>query len=173
MNELTLELFETIAGAELDEEGRQRVFAWLSALLRMPYLEQREKWNALHLLDSLEKLEGPEGGEPLAPLYRTVRARLCFERPKAWTMDWPENYQVSVDGQNLTPEDLRRRGVGHVDFRLTKPIRNSTEFVVVRRLHAGGRIEVLPEYQVFDTPPVGERHMFHVYGEKAVNHTDR
>ena len=37
-------------------------------------------------------------------------------------MDWPENYQVSVGGESLTPEDLRRRGIGHVDFRLTKPM---------------------------------------------------
>jgi hypothetical protein len=31
-------------------------------------------------------------------------------------MEWPENYQVLINGENLTPEDLRRRGVEHVDF---------------------------------------------------------
>ena len=38
MNELTLELFGAVSGAaELDEAGRQRVFGWLSMLLKMPY----------------------------------------------------------------------------------------------------------------------------------------
>ena len=83
-------------------------------------------------------------------------------------MDWPENYQVSVDGENLTLEDLRRRGIHHVDFRLTKPIRGSIEYTVTRRLHADGTVEIIPDYQVFSAPPIGERHMFHVYGEKAV-----
>lgn len=165
MNELTLELFQTIAGAALDEDGRRRVFGWLSALLKMPYLHAGEKRNALVLLDFLE---GLEGGEPFAPLYRAVRARLRFEEPPAWTMDWPDNYQVTVDGQSLTPEDLRRRGIEHVDFRLTKPIRNSTEYAVVRRLHRDGTVEMIPAYQVFPAPPVGQRHMFHAYGEKAV-----
>ena len=31
-------------------------------------------------------------------------------------MEWPENYQVLINGENLTLEDLRRRGVEHVDF---------------------------------------------------------
>lgn len=164
MNELTLELFQAVAGTALDEDGRQRVFGWLSALLKMPYLDAGEKQNALVLLDYLE---GLEGGEPLAPLYRAARAKLRFKEPPAWTMDWPENYQTTVDGQSLTPEDLRRRGIEHVDFRLTKPIRGSTEYTVTRRLHGDGTVEMIPEYQVFTDPPVGERHMFHAYGEKA------
>lgn len=165
MNELTLELFQTLAGAALDEDGRRRVFGWLSALLKLPYLDAVEKQNALILLDCLE---GLEGGEPFAPLYRAARARLRFERPPLWEMPWPENYQVQAGGQSLTPEELRRRGIEHVDFRLTKPIRNSVEYTVVRRLHGDGTVELLPEYQVFSRKPVGERHMFHAYGEKAV-----
>ena len=44
MNELTLELFGAVSGAaELDEAGRQRVFGWLSMLLKMPYLDEAEK----------------------------------------------------------------------------------------------------------------------------------
>jgi len=165
MNELTLELFQTIAGAALDEDGRQRVFGWLSALMKMPYLDAGEKLNALILLDYLE---GLAGGEPFEGLYRAVRAKLSFERPPLWEMEWPENYQARADGQSLTPEDLRRRGIEHVDFHLTKPIRNSIEYTVIRRLHGDGAVEIIPEYQVFTTPPAGERHMFHVYGEKAV-----
>lgn len=165
MNELTLELFQTLAGAALDEDGRRRVFGWLSALLKLPYLDAVEKQNALILLDYLE---GLEGGEPFAPLYRAARARLRFEQPPLWEMAWPENYQVQAGGQSLTPEELRRRGIEHVDFRLTKPIRNSVEYTVVRRLHGDGTVELLPEYQVFSRKPVGERYMFHAYGEKAV-----
>lgn len=169
MNELILELFQTVsAQPELNEEGRQRVFGWLSALLSIPYLDPAEKGNALVLLDFLEELPG---GEVFAPLCRAARTRLRFELPETWQMDWPENYQVSVNGESLTPEDLRRRGIEHVDFRLTKPIRGSIEYTITRRIHAGGTVELLPEYQVFTSPPVGERHMFHAYGEKAVgNH---
>ena len=166
MNGLTLELFEAIAGQPLDEERRQMAFGWLSALLKMPYLDESEKKNALILLDYLESAEG---GEVFAPLYRAARARLAFERPPQWDMDWPENYQVLVNGETLTPEDLRRRGIEHVDFRLTKPIRDSVEYTFTRRLHSDGQVEILPEYEVFSAPPVGERHLFHVYGEKAVN----
>ncbi len=83
-------------------------------------------------------------------------------------MEWPENYQVLINGENLTPEDLRRRGVEHVDFWLNKPIRNSLEYSYTRRLHSDGRVEPLYEYQVFSAPPVGERHIFNTYGEKAV-----
>ena len=166
MNGLTLELFEAIAGRPLDEERRQMAFGWLSALLKMPYLDESEKKNALILLDYLESAEG---GEVFAPLYRAARARLAFERPPQWDMDWPENYQVLVNGETLTPEDLRRRGIEHVDFRLTKPIRSSMECTVTRRLHADGTVEIVPDYQVFSAPPIGERHMFHVYGEKAVD----
>lgn len=167
MNELILELFQAVsAQPELDEEGRQRVFGWLSALLAIPYLDPVEKKNALTMLDFLE---GLPGGEVFAPLYRAARTKLRFETPETWTMDWPENYQVSVNGENLTPEDLRRRGIDHVDFRLTKPIRNSVEYAVTRRLHADGAVEILPDYQVFSAAPTGERHMFHIYGEKAVS----
>lgn len=166
MNELTLALFEAIAGAELDEERRQMVFGWLSALLKMPWLDEDGKRNALTLLDYLE---ATEGGEVFAPLYRAARAKLSFTHPPCWEMPWPENYQVLVDGEALTPEDLRRRGIEHVDFRLNKPIRNSMESIVVRRLHSDGTVELLHEYQVFPAPPVGERHLFHVYGEKAVS----
>ena len=162
----TLELFEAIAGQRLDQERRQMVFGWLSALLKMPWLDDSEKHNALILLDYLESAEG---GEVFAPLYRAARARLAFERPPAWEMDWPENYQVVVNGENLTPEDLRRRGIPNVDFRLTKPIRGSMEYTLTRRLHSDGRVELLHEYQAFPAPPVGERHLFHVYGEKAVS----
>lgn len=108
MNELTLELFRTISGAALDEEGRQMVFGWLSALLKMPYLDDTERKNALVLLDYLETLEG---GEVFAPLYRAARATLSFDAPKPWNMEWPENYRVEVNGEVLTPEDLWRRGV--------------------------------------------------------------
>lgn len=167
MNELILELFQAVsAQPELDEQGRQQVFGWLSALLGIPYLDPAERENALVLLDFLE---GMPGGEVFAPLYRAAQTKLRFEMPETWTMDWPENYQVSVNGENLTPEDLRRRGIEHVDFRLTKPIRNSMESIVVRRLHSDGTVELLHEYQVFPAPPVGERHLFHVYGEKAVS----
>ena len=170
MNGLTLELFEAIAGRPLDEERRQMAFGWLSALLKMPYLDESEKKNALILLDYLESAEG---GEVFAPLYRAARARLAFERPPQWDMDWPENYQVLVNGEGLTPGDLRRRGVEHVDFRLTKPIRNSVEHTFTRRLHSDGRVEILPEYEVFSAPPVGERRLFHVYGEKAVSRNNQ
>ena len=170
MNGLTLELFEAIAGQPLDEERRQMAFGWLSALLKMPYLDESEKKNALILLDYLESAEG---GEVFAPLYRTARAKLAFERPPQWDMDWPENYQVLVNGEGLTPGDLRRRGVEHVDFRLTKPIRNSVEHTFTRRLHSDGRVEILPEYEVFSAPPVGERRLFHVYGEKAVSRNNQ
>ena len=163
MNELTLELFETVT--ELDEAGRQMVFGWLSALLKMPYLDETERKNALVMLDYLEALEG---GEVFAPMYRKARAKLSFEAPEPWNMEWPENYQVSVNGESLSPEDLRRRGIPHVDFRLNKPIRSSLEYSLTRRIHSDGRIELLPEYQVFTAPPVGERHLFHAYGEKAV-----
>lgn len=166
MNELIFELFQTVSDKpELDEEGRRQVFSWLSALLSIPYLDPLEKKNALLLLDFLEEVSG---GEVFAPLYRAARTKLSFETPESWAMDWPENYQVSVNGENLTLEDLRRRGIEHVDFRLTKPIRGSVEYTVTRRLHADGTAEILPEYQVFNAPPIGERHMFHVYGEKAV-----
>ena len=166
MNELIFELFQTVSDKpELDEEGRRQVFSWLSALLSIPYLDPLEKKNALLLLDFLEEVSG---GEVFAPLYRAARTKLSFETPESWTMDWPENYQVSVNGENLPLEDLRRRGIEHVDFRLTKPIRGSVEYTVTRRLHADGTAEILPEYQVFNAPPIGERHMFHVYGEKAV-----
>ena len=170
MNGLTLELFEAIAGQPLDEERRQMAFGWLSALLKMSYLDASEKKNALILLDYLESAEG---GEVFAPLYRAARARLAFERPPQWDMDWPENYQVLVNGEGLTPGDLRRRGVEHVDFRLTKPIRNSVEHTFTRRLHSDGRVEILPEYEVFSAPPVGERRLFHVYGEKAVSRNNQ
>ena len=170
MNGLTLELFEAIAGRPLDEERRQMAFGWLSALLKMSYLDASEKKNALILLDYLESAEG---GEVFAPLYRTARAKLAFERPPQWDMDWPENYQVLVNGEGLTPGDLRRRGVEHVDFRLTKPIRNSVEHTFTRRLHSDGRVEILPEYEVFSAPPVGERRLFHVYGEKAVSRNNQ
>lgn len=170
MNGLTLELFEAIAGQPLDEERRQMAFGWLSALLKMSYLDASEKKNALILLDYLESAEG---GEVFAPLYRTARAKLAFERPPQWDMDWPENYQVLVNGETLTPEDLRRRGIEHVDFRLTKPIRNSVEHTFTRRLHSDGRVEILPEYEVFSAPPVGERRLFHVYGEKAVSRNNQ
>ncbi len=73
-----------------------------------------------------------------------------------------------MNGEKLSPEDLRRRGIPHVDFRLNKPIRSSLEYSLTRRIHSDGRIELLPEYQVFTAPPVGERHLFHAYGEKAV-----
>lgn len=166
MNELTLELFGAVSGAaELDEAGRQRVFGWLSALLKMPYLDEAEKKNVLILLDYLETLEG---GEVFAPMYKTARAKLGFEVPKPWDMEWPENYQVLVNGENLSLSDLRRRGVEHVDFRLNKPIRNSLEYSYTRRLHSDGRVEPLYEYRVFSAPPVGERHIFNTYGEKAV-----
>lgn len=166
MNELILELFQAVSEQpELDEEGRRQVFSWLSALLSIPYLDPAEKKNALILLDFLE---GLGGGEVFAPLYRAVRTKLRFEAPETWTMDWPENYQASVDGESLTPEDLRRRGIDHVDFRLTKPIRGSVEYIVTRRLHGDGTVELIPEYQVFSASPTGERHMFHTYGEKAV-----
>lgn len=170
INDLTLELFRAVsAGPGLDEEGRQRVFGWLSALLKMPYLDAVETKNALVLLDYLETLEG---GEPFAPLYRTARTRLCLEYPETWKMEWPKNYQVQVNGENLTPEDLRRRGIPYVDFRLTKFLRGSVEYEIVRRLHGDGTVEILPEYQVFSQEPVGERHMFHPYGEKAVAKQD-
>ncbi len=68
----------------------------------------------------------------------------------------------------MTLEDLRRRGIEYVDFRLAKPIRESPEYAVTRRLHSDGTVEILPEYQVFTAPPIGERHAFHAYGEKAV-----
>ncbi len=165
MNELTLELFDTLVGAEADEGKRQMVFSWLSALLKMPYLDAGERANALVLLDYLETLEGEE---MFGALYQTARAKLSFQQPPRWEMEWPENYQVLVNGENLTPEDLRRRGIRHVDFRLTKPIRDSVEYTVARRLHSDGTVEILPAYQVFQKPPVGERHLFHVYGEKAV-----
>lgn len=165
MNELTRELFEAVAGAALDEDKRQMVFGWLSTLLKLPYLDAGEKANALVLLDYLETLEG---GEAFVPMYRMARAKLSFSAPAVWDMDWPENYQVCVGGEILTPDGLRRRGVGHVDFRLTKPIRDSVEYSLVRRLHSDGSVELLYEYQVFQTPPMGERHLFHVYGEKAV-----
>lgn len=164
MNELTLELFGAVSGAALDEEGRQMVFGWLSALLKIPYLDDVEKLNARVLLDYLE---GLEGSEVFAPMYRAARAKLGFEVAIPWEMEWPENYQVSVDGESLAPEDLCRRGIEHVDFRLTKPIRGSVEYNVIRRLHSDGTVEIIPEYQVFPVAPIGERHMFNVYGEKA------
>ena len=61
----------------------------------------------------------------------------------------------------------------HVDFRLNKPIRNSLEYSYTRRLHSDGRVEILPEYEVFSAPPVGERRLFHVYGEKAVSRNNQ
>ena len=108
----------------------------------------------------------PEGEKAVVKII-AARSKLSFRQPPAWQMDWPENYQVLVNGEALTPEDLRRRGIEHVDFRLTKPIRNSVEFTLTRRLHSDGTVELLPEYEVFSAPPVGERHLFHVYGEKA------
>ena len=166
MNDLTLELFGAVSGATgLDEAGQQRVFGWLSALLKMPYLDEAEKKNALILLDYLETLKG---GEVFAPMYKTARAKLGFEVPIPWDMEWPENYQVLVNGENLTPEALRRRGIGHVDFRLNKPIRNSLEYSYTRRLHSDGTVEQIYDYRVFSAPPVGERHVFNTYGEKAV-----
>ena len=140
------------------------VFGWLSTLLILPYLDAGEKKNALILLDYLE---GLEGGEAFGPLYRKARAKLLLETPAPWKMEWPENYQVCVNGENLTLDDLRRRGIEHVDFRLSKPIRNSLEYTLVRRLHSDGTVELLPEYQVFSALPIGERHLFHAYGEKA------
>lgn len=169
MNDLILELFQAIsARPELDEEGRQRVFGWLAALLSIPYLDHVEKQNALILLDFLE---GMAGGEVFAPLYQAARTKLRFETPETWTMAWPDNYQVSVNGENLTLEDLRRRGIAYVDFHMNKPIRSSVEYAVIRRLHADGTVEIIPDYQVFGDLPTGERHMFHAYGEKAVGNS--
>lgn len=166
MNEVTFGLFRALRGAkELDEEQKGQVFSYLSALVDLPGLGESEKANAAVLLDFLE---GIPGGEVFAPLFRTARCRLSLVEPKTWAMDWPENYAVEVDGQALRPEELRARGIEHVDFTLTKPIRNSVEYTVVRRLHSDGTAELLPQYQVFDAAPVGERHMFSVYGEKAV-----
>ena len=163
MNGLTLELFRTVK--VLDEKGLQMAFGWLSALLKLPYLDSTEKGNAIILLDYLEALEG---SGVLAPMLRDARVKLSLEVPMPWDMEWPENYQVSVNGEKLSPEDLRRRGIPYVDFRLNKPIRSSLEYSLTRRIHSDGRIELLPEYQVFTAPPVGERHLFHAYGEKAV-----
>lgn len=166
MNELTFGLFRALRGAgELDEEQKGQVFSYLSTLVDLPGLSEGEKENAAVLLDFLE---GIPGGEVFAPLFRAARCRLRLAEPKTWDMEWPENYGVEVDGQTVGPAELRVRGIEHVDFTLTKQIRDSTEFVMVRRLHADGTVELLPQYQVFSAPPVGERHMFNVYGEKAV-----
>ena len=153
-----------------EEHGQGRPLLVLNGIMMSckswaEFVEPFSRDNRLILLDFLE---GLPGGAVFAPLYRAARTKLSFETPESWTMDWPENYQVSVNGENLTLEDLRRRGIEHVDFRLTKPIRGSVEYTVTRRLHADGTAEILPEYQVFNAPPIGERHMFHVYGEKAV-----
>lgn len=165
MDELTRELFLAVAGSEMDEDRLKMAFGWLAALMQMPWLEESEKQNALVLLDYLEDLEGVE---TLLPLCWAARAKLSFRKDTPWEMDWPENYQVQVGGEELTLEDLRRRGIEHVDFRLAKPIRESPEYAVTRRLHSDGTVEILPEYQVFTAPPIGERHVFHAYGEKAV-----
>jgi len=154
-----------------EEHGQGRPLLVLNGIMMScgswaEFVEPFSRDNRLILLDFLE---GLPGGEVFAPLYRAVRTKLRFEMPETWTMDWPENYQVSVGGESLTPEDLRRRGIGHVDSRLTKPIRSSMECTVTRRLHADGTVEIIPDYQVFSAPPIGERHMFHVYGEKAVD----
>lgn len=166
MNELTFELFRALMGAEeLDEDGKGRVLAYLSALVKLPYLSGAEKENAGALLDFLEEIPG---GEVFGLLFRAARCRLRLAEPEAWDMGWPENYAAEADGQAMGPEELRARGIEHVDFRLTKPIRSSMEYAVTRRLHSDGSVEILPEYQVFGAAPVGERHMFNVYGEKAV-----
>ena len=165
MNELTLELFGAVSGAALDENGLKMVFGWLSTLLKMPYLDDREKRNALIMLDYLDALEG---GEVFGPMYSAARAKLSFDGPVPWDVEWPENYHVSVNGEGLTSEGLRRRGIEHVDFRINKPIRNSPEYSVTRRLHSDGRVEQIYDYRVFSAPPVGERHVFNTYGEKAV-----
>lgn len=165
MDELTRELFRAVAGSGLDEDRLKMAFSWLAALMQVPWLDESEKQNALALLDYLETLEG---AETFLPLCRAARAKLSFQKDTPWEMDWPESYRVQVNGEELTTEDLRRRGIEHVDFRLTKPIRESPEYVVTRRLHSDGTVEFLPEYQVFTAPPIGERHVFHAYGEKAV-----
>lgn len=170
MDGLTRELFAAIVGAGLDEDRQGMVFSWLAALLQMPWLDGPEKQNALVLLGYLEALEG---GRAFLPLCRAARAKLSLAQGPKWGMEWPENYQVQVNGEGLTTEDLRRRGIEHVDFRLVKPIRESQEYVVTRRLHSDGAVELLPEYQVYQSPPIGERHMFHVYGEKAVAKSSR
>lgn len=167
MDEVTLELFDyLVQSPELDEEGMERSCAWMTALLRLRYLTDREKENALEVLDFLALMEG---AGPLMPLVRVARAKLRLKRPLAWDMEFPANYRVSVDGEELDVEDLRRRGIPYVDFRLVRPIRSTLEYVITRRLHSDGRVEVLPEYQVFQSPPIGGRHMFNVYGEKAVS----
>lgn len=166
MNELTLKLFHTISGAEeLDDNTLALVFPWLEAALRVPYLTPEERGNALVLLDFLE---GTPGGEVFTPLYRAVRTRLSFSAPMPWDMEFPENYRVSVGGEELNADGLRARGIDHVDFRVSKPIRNSMEYVTTRRLFSDGRVEYLPEFEVFSGSPAGERHLFHVYGEKAL-----
>lgn len=164
MNELTWELFESLAGAPPDEEGRRRIFGWLAALLKMPYLDDAEKENALALVDYLDGLDGTE---PLLPVLRAARTRLRMKKPPGWEMEWPDNYLAGVNGESLTPEQLRRRGIAYVDAELFKPARQSAAWAGVRRLYADGRTEMLYRYCVFAAPPVAERHMFSVYGEKA------
>lgn len=165
MNELTLDLFRAVAGAPLDEEWRLRVYGWLSALLKMPYLDAGEKKNSLAMLDYLESVDDDK---VFGPMYLAARAKLSMEMPATWETEFPENYQVRVGNEDLTREDLRRRGIAYVDFKINKPIRDSIEYTVTRRLYADGSVEIIPDYQVFSSPPTGERHVFNVYGEKAV-----
>lgn len=167
MNELTFALFDRLSTAkDPDEEDKGMLLSWLAAVLRIPWLDETEQENAAAMLDFLDGLSGVED---FAPLIRAVRTRLRFVRDPVWQMELPENYRACVNGEELDADGLRRRGVPYVDFRISKPIRNSQEFCKTRRLYADGRVEFLAEYQVFDAPPVGERHVFSTYGEKAVN----
>lgn len=165
MTELTLELFNEVSKGPLDDERMQMVFGWLSTIMGMPYLDDTEKKNVLNMINYLETLDGIE---VFTPMCNIIKTRLSFITPKEWDMDWPDNYQVCINDEVLTPDDLRRRCIKYVDFSLTKPIRCSTEFQITRRLYSDGTVEMIPEYQVFDHPPIGERHLFHVYGEKAI-----
>lgn len=166
MDELTMELFQMLVPAGPEQDWHELAYPWLTALLRLSWLSGTERKNAGVLLDFLEGL--PDSGD-FASLFRAARAKLAFEAPKTWDMEFPENYRASVDGEELDADGLRRRGVEYVDFNLSKPIRGSLEYSVKRRLHAGGTVELLPDYQVFTAPAWGERHLFHVYGEKAVS----
>lgn len=168
MNELTKELFYFLADhGQMDEDCVERSAAYLTALLSLPYLDNREKKNAGILIDFMESM--PES-DTLALMLRAARAKLAFEGAPVWEVKFPENYLVEVGGELLSPEDLRRRGIMYVDFRLTKPVRESMEYSVTRRLYADGHAELFPDYQVYDKLPVGERHVFNVYGEKATRY---
>lgn len=171
---LTMDLFTALCGkAELEKNELDMVYGYLLTVLKLRWFTEREKRNILNLLRFVERLD-KDGvlSEPIA----AAKTLCSFETAVPWdeaVVRLPDNYAVSSGGETLTLEDLRLRGIEHIDFEVSKPIRSSTEFVKKLRVHSDGRTEYIDVYNVYTKPPTGEGHLYSAYGEKAVTAPER